>query len=135
MSKPRVVNAFCGEEWLLVLHWDGALALKARLEPVSPVLACIWNVLELVSHVACETQAFNNIVASTLPCRAHLRKKIFRGEPDEMEVRRVCDATDQNVDLPNGEDTFQASTDNVLDGERLGLVDLSIPALYAAALL
>ena len=42
----------------------------------------------------------------------------------ELQVTRICDTGKQYIDLAHGEHTLQATTDDVLDGESLRLVDL-----------
>ena len=43
----------------------------------------------------------------------------------ELQVTRIGDTAEQHVDLSHREHALQATADNVLDSESLGLVDLS----------
>ena len=44
----------------------------------------------------------------------------------ELEVTRICHTAEQHIDLAHGEDALQAASHDMLDGQRLRLVDLSL---------
>ena len=69
-------------------------------------------------------KTFSHIKPSTLPGAAYVLEDVLGRHAYELQVTRICDTGKQYIDLAHGEHTLQATTDDVLDGEGLRLVDL-----------
>ena len=61
---------------------------------------------------------------------AYVLEDVLGRHAYELQVTRICDTGKQYIDLAHGEHSLQATTDDVLDGERLRLVDLLLGVEY-----
>ena len=104
-------------------HRDSAFFVELAVEAVLDGTTPARVVIKLVANATCALEYFINVTTLVAQCRGDFFDQIIRRQAGQGEVGRVRDPADHHIHVSLREHALQAAKDDVLDGERLRLVD------------
>ena len=77
-------------------------------------------VLPLARHGNGALPAFVDVISELSPSLLNFFQQVARWYPDKLQIRRVSDTRDQDIEMATCKDALCAAADNVLDRQSLG---------------